>query len=354
MIVAGGTGGHIFPALALARVLRERGFDLRWLGSHVGMESKLVGNEFQMTFISVKAVRGKRWFSRLISVLRFCVATWHARLIIKKQQPSLVLGMGGFVSGAGGLAARWAGVPLIIHEQNAIAGMTNRLLSRYAQIVLQGFPKVFPSKISAKTVGNPVRPAINALVPPRQRLKNRKGPLRILVMGGSQGASAINQAIVSLMSDYSDCQQLEVWHQTGHLDFEKVKRTYRAIAVSATIDAFIDKVDQAYAWADLLIGRAGALTIAEIMAAGLASILIPLPCAADDHQYANGHYLAQAGAAELIRQNDLTTDQLHHLIKKYITDREVLIDMAERARALAKPNALSDIANICQRLIETS
>jgi len=352
LIVAGGTGGHIFPALTVARALRDQGFDLQWLGSHVGMESELVGNEFPMAFVSIKAIRGKSLFSKLMSPFRMCLATWQAWRTIRKLKPDVVLGMGGFVSGPGGVAARLAGKPLVIHEQNAIAGMTNRLLSKHAHKVLQGFPNAFPPSVHAETIGNPIRPAIGALASPKERLKGRDGPLRILVIGGSRGARAINQVMVRVLSNYPDSQKLNIWHQTGSLDFENIQRAYRTIAVPATVEAFIDKMPEAYAWADLLICRAGALTVSEIAAIGVSSILIPFPYAVDDHQYANGNYLAAAGAAELIRQSDLTDDRLRDIIQGYEKDRSLLVDMAEKARSLAKPQALSAIVNVCQELIK--
>ena len=352
LIIAGGTGGHIFPALAVARALREQNIDLQWLGSYVGMESNLVGDEFPMSFISIRGIRGKHFFSKLCLPWRLLTATWQAWRIIKRLQPDVVLGMGGFVSGPGGIAARLAGKPLVIHEQNAIAGMTNRLLSRYAQAVLQGFPNAFPPAVSAKTIGNPVRPAISQLLSPQVRFKDREGPLRVLVIGGSQGARAINQAITRVLSHYPDDRALMVRHQTGGMDFEAIQHAYRHITVPSTVEAFINDMPQAYLWADLLICRAGALTVAEIAAAGVPSILIPYPYAVDDHQYANANYLAQAGAAELIRQQDLTDDRLQQILQHYANNRFRLVIMAEKARSLAKPEALSAIVSVCQNLIK--
>jgi len=350
LIIAGGTGGHIFPALAVARSLRNKGFDLQWLGSRVGMESSLVGDEFPISYVSISAIRGKNWFSKLISPVRLCRATWQAWRVIKRFKPDMVLGMGGFVSGPGGIAARLAKKPLVIHEQNAVAGMTNRLLSKYARVVLQGFPNAFPNGISAETIGNPVRPAITALVSPQNRLKDREGPLRVLVLGGSRGARSINQVVTRVLSQYPESGALEIWHQTGRLDFDKVKQAYRDVTVSVKVDAFIENMSEAYAWADLIICRAGALTVSEIAAAGLPSILIPFPYAVDDHQFYNGTYLANAKAAELIRQSDFTDDRLQRILQRYTKNRSELLEMAMKARALAKPEALSDIVHICEKL----
>lgn len=350
LIIAGGTGGHIFPALAAARALRKEGFDLQWLGSRVGMESDLVRDEFPMHFVSVKAIRGKSLFSKFTSLMQLSLAGWQAWKIIRKVKPDVVLGMGGFVSGPGGVATRLTRTPLVIHEQNAVAGLTNRLLSKHAQAVLQGFPNAFPKTVVAKTIGNPVRQVINALALPEVRFQNRSGPLRVLVVGGSQGARAINQSMTRVLRQYPDDQTLEIWHQTGRLDFETVQQEYKEINVQAKVQAFIDDMSEAYAWADLVICRAGALTVSELAAAGLPSILIPFPYAVDDHQFYNGSYLSDVGAAELIRQNELTDDRLRERLQYYASHRSALLDMAIKAKSLAKPEALSVIVDVCERL----
>lgn len=350
LIIAGGTGGHIFPALTVARALREHGVDVQWLGSRIGMEDELVDGDFPIFYLSIKGIRGKSLWAKLLSPARLLLATWQAWRTIRRLKPDLVLGMGGFVSGPGGLAARLARKPLVIHEQNAIAGVTNRILAKYAKTVLQGFPNAFPDKVSAETIGNPIRPAISSLKSPFERLRNREGPLRVLVLGGSQGARAINQYMVEILSNYPDSSELEIWHQTGKQDYTSVQRSYRSITIPATVEAFIRNIAQAYAWADLVICRAGALTVSELAAVGVASILIPFPYAVDDHQYYNGRYLAEVGAAEIIRQEELTAEQLMQLIQGFVTDRARLITMAERARGLAKPGALSAVVNTCCKL----
>jgi len=352
LIIAGGTGGHIFPALAVARELRKRGFDLWWMGSQVGMESELVGDEFPMSLLSIKAIRGKGLLSKISLPWRLCRATWQAWRLIKQWNPDVVLGMGGFVSGPGGIATWLARKPLVIHEQNAIAGMTNRLLSKRARVVLQAFPNAFSSKIAAKTVGNPVRPTISELMSPEERFKDRTGPLRILIVGGSRGARAINQSMLRVLTDYPESQAIRVWHQTGQLDFNAVQKAYDRIVVPATVEAFIDDMAAAYAWADLMICRAGALTISEIAIAGVPSILIPFPYAVDDHQYHNGIYLSDSGAAELIRQSDLTDDRLTRMIQRSVKDRSLLLAMSAKAKLLAKPQALAVIADVCEQLAQ--
>jgi len=350
LIIAGGTGGHIFPALAVARALRKDGVDVQWLGSHVGMERDLVANEFPISYVSVKAIRGKSLLQKMLSPFRMLLATWQAWRVIKKLKPNLVLGLGGFVSGPGGLAARFAGKPLVIHEQNAVAGMTNRVLSRFAQAVLQGFPNAFSKNITAQTIGNPIRQSITGLPLPAERMRGREGALRILVLGGSRGARAINQSMIRVLSQYENADALHIWHQTGKLDFEMVQRSYRSVTVRTTVEPFIANMVEAYSWADLIICRAGALTVSEIAAVGVASILIPFPYAVDDHQYYNGSYLANAAAAEIIRQKELTDIRLTQMIQDYVSDRGCLITMAEKARALARPEALFDILRVCKAL----
>lgn len=351
LIIAGGTGGHIFPALAVARALRKAGADVQWLGSRIGMEEGLLAGEFPLSSVSIGAIRGKGLLSKLLSPLRILLGTWQALRVIRKLKPDVVLGMGGYVAGPGGLAARLARVPLIIHEQNAVAGLTNRVLSKVATAVLQGFPDAFSKKVTAETIGNPVRPVISNLVSPRERMQNREGPLRILVIGGSQGARAINQSMIRVLSQYRDTNELQIWHQTGKLDFETVQKAYRTITVGATVEPFISNIAEAYSWADLMICRAGALTVSEIAAVGIASILIPFPYAVDDHQFYNGSYLANAGAAEIVRQKELTDERLTQMIHDFVGDRTRLKTMAEKARNLAKPDALPAIVNTCQKFM---
>lgn len=350
LIIAGGTGGHIFPALAVARALQKEGVDVQWLASRVGMETDLVAGEFPMSYVLVQGIRGKSLLSKILSPFRLLLATWQAWRIIKRLQPDLVLGMGGFVSGPGGLAARFARKSLVIHEQNAIAGLTNRVLSIFATAVLQGFPDAFPKNTPVKTIGNPVRPVIMSLAPPAERLRDREGPLRILVLGGSRGARAINQSMVRVLSQYRDTNALQIWHQTGKLDFEMVQKAYRNIAIRTTVEAFIANMAEAYGWADLMICRAGALTVSEIAAVGVASILIPFPFAVDDHQYYNASYLSNTGAAKLIRQKELTDERLTQMIEDFVKDRDCLITMAEKARTLVKPDALSAIVRTCREI----
>jgi UDP-N-acetylglucosamine--N-acetylmuramyl-(pentapeptide) pyrophosphoryl-undecaprenol N-acetylglucosamine transferase len=350
LMMAGGTGGHIFPALAVARALRSRGYDLLWLGSQVGMERELVGDEFPMAMMSVRAIRGKGMIKKLLSPFRLCLAIWQAWRVVRRFNPDLVIGMGGFVSGPGGVAARLSRKPLMIHEQNAVAGMTNRILAKYAAVVLQAFPNAFPSVVAAKTIGNPLRLTITAVDSPADRFKTRSAPLRLLIVGGSRGAQAINQAMLRVLANDSLAPALEVWHQTGKSHFEQIQQAYQQMKIPAKVSAFIDDIAQAYAWADLLICRAGALTVSEISAVGVPSILIPFPYAVDDHQYHNAAYLAKAGAAEIIRQNDDLDARLVQALQKFIHQPAALLVMAGQARTLAKPQALSAIVTLCDEL----
>ena len=229
-------------------------------------------------------------------------------------------------------------------------GLTNRLLAKYAQAVLQGFPNAFNKNITAQTIGNPIRREISAILPPQQRLQGRKGPLRLLIIGGSRGAHHINQILLRALNHYPNRQALAIWHQTGKSDFAVVQKEYSELNMAATVTQFIDDMPRAYEWADLAICRAGALTVSEIATVGLPSVLIPFPYAVDDHQYANGHYLAAQGGAELIREQDLSHHKLIAIIDRYINNRSLLIDMAQNAQRLAKPQALSAIVDVCAQL----
>ena len=350
MITAGGTGGHIFPALAVADLLSTRGVPVVWLGSDIGLEKTLVPERFPMTCITARRLRGKGLRTYLAAPWRLVQSTWQAYRAVRRLRPRAVLAMGGFVSGPGGLAAKLAGVPLIVHEQNAVAGYTNRLLACFANTVVAAYPGVFSTRAHANVVGNPVRADIAALQLPQQRLLDRHGPLRILILGGSQGAHALNQLIVKFAAEFSHPQQIEIWHQTGKPDFLAVQALYANIPVNAKVQPFIEDMATAYQWADLLICRAGALTVAEIAAVGLASILVPFPAAVDDHQWHNAHYLEQAGAAKIIRETDLSPTRLTAMINVFLLDRSLTLSMAQKARDLAQPDAAQAVAEVVLRI----
>ncbi|MDH5571865.1 MAG: undecaprenyldiphospho-muramoylpentapeptide beta-N-acetylglucosaminyltransferase, partial [Gammaproteobacteria bacterium] len=290
LIMAGGTGGHVFPALAVAQHLREQNINVSWLGSHRGMESRLVPDAgFAMEYITVSGLRGKGVMSWLLAPFKLTLALAQAIQICRRLRPHAVLGMGGFVTGPGGLAARMSGHTLLIHEQNAIAGLTNRLLSHIANKVMAAFPGTF--QCAYEITGNPVRQSITQLSEPALRFNERKGKLRLLVVGGSLGAQALNETVPQALKLMETQQRPEVWHQTGANKQQQTENNYRAAGVDARIVEFIDDMAEAYAWADLVICRAGALTVSELAAAGLGAILVPYPYAVDDHQTANANYL---------------------------------------------------------------
>lgn len=350
LIMAGGTGGHIFPALAVAQALHHSGVDVHWLGSRGGLEERLVPEQFSMSYVAIKAFRGTGLLKKLLMPWRLVRAIVKSYRIIRRLQPDVVLGMGGYVSGPGGVAAWLCRVPLIIHEQNSIAGITNRVLAKIAKTVLQAFPQTFNNKLNVETTGNPIRAELIAAPVPQERFTNRQGPLRVLVLGGSQGARAINQRMMAALAKYPNKNDIIVWHQSGQLDYEQIKNDYRAIAVEVKVSPFIDEMAHAYCWADIVICRAGALTVSEIAAVGVGAIFIPYPYAVDNHQFHNSRYLERAGAAIIIMQHALTEKRLMDLLQQFSHDRERLLTMAECARNLAQPKAVEHVVAECNKL----
>ncbi len=351
LIMAGGTGGHVFPALAVAHYLTEHGHQVSWLGTHRGMESELVpANGFEIDYISIAGLRGNGLLGWLAAPLRITRAIVQALGVMRRRRPQAVLGMGGFVTGPGGVAAKLSGIPLLIHEQNAIAGLTNRLLSRIANRVLEAFPETFAGK-NVSHYGNPVRSEIAALVSPEERFAGREGPLRLLVVGGSLGALALNEMIPEALAAMPEAIRPRVHHQSGKRHLEVTRDAYNKAGISAEVMAFIDDMAAQYAWADLVICRAGALTVSELAAAGVASILVPYPYAVDDHQSANAGYLVEQGAAQLVQQCDLTSASLVDLLCGYCSDvdagRKKLMAMAQNAHRLARPEATAVVATAC-------
>ena len=344
MIMAGGTGGHVFPALAVAAELRERGADVFWLGTRQGLEAKLVPEaEISMEWVSVSGLRGKGFLVWLLAPWRLLWAALQVLSVILRQRPVVVLGMGGFVTGPGGVVTWLLRKPLVIHEQNAIAGLTNRLLAQLAQRVCEAFPDTFHGKYVTHT-GNPVRRAISALPVPEDRFNGRQGALRLLVMGGSLGARVLNEVVPAAIACLSS--RPEVWHQAGIRNIDDAVDHYRNANVTARVEPFIDDMAAAYEWADLVVCRAGALTIAELAAAGVGAILVPYPHAVDDHQTQNAAYLTNAGAALVIQQREFTREKLHALLVS-LTDRSRLLHMAQAARRLAMPHAAATVASMC-------
>lgn len=351
VIMAGGTGGHVFPALAVAQELRSRGHRVSWIGTQAGLEAKLVPQQgFPIDWISIGGLRGKNTLTLILAPFKLLLAVLQALGILRRLQPALVLGLGGFAAGPGGLAAWLLRRTLVIHEQNAVAGYTNRLLARIADRVLEAFPDTFGAQYKAVAVGNPVRAEIIQLPPPATRAQRRNGPIRLLVLGGSLGAKALNTLVPQAISRLAPEQRPEVWHQAGRT-LQVAEQQYLELAKqmggALRVTAFIDDMAAAYAWADLVICRAGALTIAELAAAGLAAILVPFPHAVDDHQTVNGRYLVQVGAALLIQERDLTPELLANSLQTLLADRGKLLAMAEAARARAWPQATRDIVEHC-------
>lgn len=356
LIMAGGTGGHVFPGLAVAEELRERGVDVTWLGTRRGVEAQLVpARNFPIRFIEVSGLRGKKgWLGKVKAPWQLLKALWQALAVVRSEQPDSVLGLGGFASGPGGLAARLLRKPLVIHEQNAVPGTTNRLLAKIANRVLGGFPGSLPG---GEHCGNPVRVEISNLPTPEQRFGEglhsggQRAP-RLLVLGGSLGALAINRIVPASVARMSASTRPEIRHQTGRDHLETTRQAYADAGVRADTSAFIEDMAEAYGWADLVVCRAGALTISELTAVGLASILIPFPFAIDDHQTMNGRWLLDHGAALLIRQDDLTEAGLAALLSELFNDRPRLLSMAKAARALSRPQATAAVADICQELMK--
>ena len=351
LIMAGGTGGHIFPALAVADILRSQGWQVTWLGAPHSMEADLVPRHgYEMAWVRFSGVRGKGLLRLLLLPFNLLVALWESAAAIFRHRPDVVLGMGGYITFPGGMMAALLRRPLVIHEQNSIAGLSNRVLARIAQKVLSGFPDVLPHAIWC---GNPVRSDIAALPDPQQRYAARNGKLNVLVVGGSLGAKAINEALPQALALLRQDERPNVLHQTGKQHFEAVKRSYQQAGVQADIKPFMDEMARHYANADLVICRAGALTVAELAAAGVASILIPFPFAVDDHQTRNAQFLSKRGAAVLLPQSELSAEKLAQMLRDLMDGergREKLLAMAQKARGLAKADAALVVARMCEGL----
>jgi UDP-N-acetylglucosamine--N-acetylmuramyl-(pentapeptide) pyrophosphoryl-undecaprenol N-acetylglucosamine transferase len=349
LIMAGGTGGHVFPALAAARVLRERGFEPVWLGTKRGLEAKLVPPaQIEIEWISMSGLRGKGAATLLLAPFKVALAIWQSLQVMRRRKPVVVLGAGGFVAGPGGVAAWLTRRPLVIHEQNAVAGMTNRMLSHLARRVLEAFPSSFPSGTHAEQVGNPVRREIASLAPPEQRFDARQGPLRMLVIGGSQGAAKLNANVPAALAMIEEASRPIVIHQAGERHIDVARQTYEKHGVKADVRAFINDMAEAYSWADVVVCRSGALTVSELAAAGLPAIFVPFAAAVDDHQTLNAKFLVDAQAGISIAERDLTAERLSQELKKLLSGgREQLKAMAIRARSVAITDADVRLADAC-------
>lgn len=348
IVMAGGTGGHVFPALAVADLLVDSGCRVLWIGSRAGMEAELVPRHgHEMAWIAFGGLRGKGFMTRLLLPVRLLFALWQALTIMLRQRPVAVIGFGGYISFPGGLMAAMLGRRLLLHEQNAVAGMANRVLARAADRVLCAFPGVLPRAV---WVGNPVRAEIARLAPPATRYAERQGALRLLVVGGSLGAKALNEIVPQALARLPREARPAVVHQSGRAQLDALRAAYAGAGVDATAVAFIDDMAAEYAGADLVICRAGAMTVAEVACAGVAALFVPFPFAVDDHQTANARYLADQQAALLVQQADLDAAWLAALLAGLT--RAACLAMALRARACAKPDAARQVAQACLEYAE--
>jgi len=349
MIMAGGTGGHIFPALAVAEHLRAQGWNVTWLGVRGGMEERLIPPRgYAMAWVRFSGVRGRGIVAKLLLPLNLLVAFWQSARAIFAYRPDIVLGMGGYVSFPGAMMASFLNRPLAIHEQNSVAGLANRVLTKLADRVMTTFPSAFGEATAVIWTGNPVREEIVTMAPPENRYAARAGQLRVLVMGGSQGAQVLNAMVPAALGLMEPGLRPRVLHQAGAAHHDAVRERYREHEVAADIVAFIDDVAARYAETDLIVCRAGATTIAEIAAAGIASVLVPYPHAVDDHQTINARFLADRGAALLLPQQELTPQRLAQAF--FGMTRERLLAMAQAARAAGKPEATRSVAKVCMEL----
>jgi UDP-N-acetylglucosamine--N-acetylmuramyl-(pentapeptide) pyrophosphoryl-undecaprenol N-acetylglucosamine transferase len=346
LIMAGGTGGHVFPGLAIADEMRGRGWKVVWMGARSGMEARLVpARGYPVEWIRAAALRGKGFAAQLLLPFNLLIGFWQSARAIWRLRPDVVLGMGGYVAFPGGMMASLLARPLAVHEQNAIAGLTNKVLAGVAEKVMEAFPGALKD---AEWTGNPVRAEIAAMAQPAARYAGRGGPLRVLVVGGSLGAQALNEIVPKALGLIADSQRPVVTHQAGEKHLESLCLNYSNANVEGELVAFIEDMARCYAEADLVICRAGAMTIAELSAGGMASVLVPFPHAVDDHQTANARFLSEKGAAVLLPQRDLTPEKLAALIRSL--DRNALLAMAEKARALGKPDATRIVADRCVEL----
>ncbi|SDP53459.1 UDP-N-acetylglucosamine-N-acetylmuramylpentapeptide N-acetylglucosamine transferase [Ralstonia sp. 25mfcol4.1] len=346
LVMAGGTGGHVFPGLAVARALRDEGWRVVWLGNRSGMEATLVPkHDIPMEYIQFGGLRGKGLVTKLLLPLNLLRAFWQSIGALRRVKPDVVLGMGGYITFPAGMMASLLGRPLVLHEQNSIAGLANKVLAKVADRVLCAFPDALPD---SEWTGNPVRAELAAIPEPASRYDHRTGPLRILVVGGSLGAAALNDVVPKALALLPEATRPAVKHQAGAKQIDQLRANYVAAGVAGETVPFIDDMAAAYADADLVICRAGAMTVSEVAAAGVAALFVPFPHAVDDHQTTNASFLSKQGAALLVQQNALTAEGLAQTIAGL--DRGQLKDMACAARSLAKPEATRRVAEICRQM----
>jgi len=350
LLMAGGTGGHIFPALAIANALQAQDITVCWLGTQQGLEASIVpAANIEIKYISINGIRGKGGLSLLIAPFKIIRAIWQSLRILWRVRPIVVVGLGGFVTGPGGVAAWLLRIPLLIHEQNAIVGLTNRWLARLATVVMEAFPGTFPKNYHAIYTGNPLRTTIMALSS-ANRIVHK--PLRVLIIGGSLGAKVLNETVPLALQQVKGA--IEVWHQTGKKQFDAMQRAYENAPFNTRISPFIEDIAAAYAWADMVICRAGALTISELAQAGVASLLVPYPYAVDDHQTYNARFLSEKGAAILLPQNELTVNKLTTLMTQLYNTPDHIQAMSMAARDCATPTALQQVVDLILKITKKS
>jgi len=354
MIMAGGTGGHVFPGLAVAEALRARHGTVVWLGTQRGLEARVVPAQgIDVEWISIAGVRGRGVTAWLGAPFRIVGAVLQTFAALRRRRPAAVFGMGGFVAGPGGVAAWLARKPLVLHEPNAVAGTTNRLLAPLAARIFTSFPGTFPPSERVEVIGTPVRSAFKATDVPHERLGARRAQQRrLLIVGGSQGARILNRTVPAALALLPEAERPEVWHQAGRLTVDEARAAYAAAGVSARIDTFIDDMPSAYRWADLVVARAGGSTLAELAIVGVGVILVPLATAIDDHQTANARHFAAGGAGLLIPESKLDTAALARALRECLGDGDKLLAMADAARAQARPDAADRLASACLELAE--
>ena len=355
LITAGGTGGHVYPGLAVARALQAQGIPVVWMGTSKGLEARVIpAAGIEMAWLEVTGLRGKGALTLVLAPLRLVKALYQSFKIMRQHKPAAILGMGGFVAGPGGLVGALMGVPVGIHEQNAIPGLTNRLLSQFSKKVLEGFPGSFSTaKNKTIQVGNPVRQGISAIAAPAQRLQGIEARrIKLLIVGGSVGAQALNETVPAALAQLPETLRPETRHQAGRDKDAATLECYQQAGVDGEVTAFIEDMAEAYTWADLVICRSGALTIAELASVGLGSILVPYPYAVDDHQTANGLFLSENGAAVLLPQSELSANTLASNLTTLLSEPERLVQMGTKARELAKPKATEAVAEIVAELAD--
>ncbi len=344
MVMAGGTGGHVYPAIAVADYLQAQGWQVVWLATEHGMENRLIADKpYDKATVQIKGVRGNGLLGWLKLPFRLARALKQTHIAFRQYQPNVVLGMGGYVAFPGGVMAKLMGKPLVVHEQNSVAGLTNKLLSRIAKHVLVAFPQAFPQQ--GQLVGNPIRETLTQVDEPNVRYAKQKGRLKLFVVGGSLGAAALNTVVPDAIATLDESERPEVIHQSGEKHIEALQSRYEQLGVTADAKAFIQDMAGAYAWADLVICRSGALTVAELASVGVASVLVPFPYAVDDHQTTNAQYLVDGGAAVLVQQTDLDVKKVLALLQSLTRDK--CLEMAKNAKKLAKPEATKAVATIC-------